>query len=452
MTSDILYQLSTQSYLTLVEKSYYEFSSDLTWSSSGTTSITYSVGSYNGTTIPSWIVFNTTTGILKITAPSVNSSSSHSFYINSLVSGSSTQLQKLINIQVNKWSAQYCHTWSSSSSSICVSCNEGYTLTLGACSHKAYDPTPSAASAATTVAATVAATVSVVAVSQTLNASSFCTIWSMMNMIQSLFFLALLRIYLPDDVNYFILGMKVFLFPFDSLKFLEASFIFSTPSILNFNQVDDTLWGIGLHSGSSFINCYLMFVSLIIIFFIHIYLLILIKLINKITIEARYPRLSRAINNIKNKIFYFMTFAVYIRIFIEGFQYLMLASMFELHYFHVSPLKESVSLSLACIIIIFWVIFWIWVLWITINRKPILYSNDKLGEIFKDTKENRISRYHTFQILLKKFVITILVSTLAFTDSYACIILIFVFQLIYTIFLLVQRPLDKVKSNLIEII
>ena len=87
-TSDVQYRQTSQSYLDLAGDTYTELSPTLTCSSSGTTSIAYSIGSYNGASVPSWISIDAS-GTLKITNPSVTSATDYSFYVNSQISGSS---------------------------------------------------------------------------------------------------------------------------------------------------------------------------------------------------------------------------------------------------------------------------------------------------------------------------------------------------------------------------
>ena len=101
-TSDARFQVSSQSYLTLIENTYSEVTPDLTCSSSGSTSITYSIADYNGVTAPTWVTIDSNSGLLKMTAPSVSSATSYSFYIYSTISGTAGPAVKLINLQVNK--------------------------------------------------------------------------------------------------------------------------------------------------------------------------------------------------------------------------------------------------------------------------------------------------------------------------------------------------------------
>ena len=117
---------STDSYLNLLENSYVEVSPTLTCSSLSSTTIVYSISSYNGVTAPSWVNIDSSSGLLKISTPNVTSSTSCSFYINSQISSVTDPVQKLINLKVTKWLAQNCQKWTTTDSSKCNSWNSNY--------------------------------------------------------------------------------------------------------------------------------------------------------------------------------------------------------------------------------------------------------------------------------------------------------------------------------------
>ena len=107
---------------------------NLSCSFSGSTSITYSLSSYNGSNSPSFMSIDSSTGVLSIVAPSVSSSNDYSFYIDSTVSGLSSPVQKVIKLTVKKCTANNCQKCSITDSSVCMSCNSGYNLNSGSCS------------------------------------------------------------------------------------------------------------------------------------------------------------------------------------------------------------------------------------------------------------------------------------------------------------------------------
>ena len=112
MLYNLISSTNSDAYLQIVSQTLSVFESttsaqtlNLSCSFSGSTSIAYSLSSYNGAIIPSFVSINSATGVLTITAPSVSSSTTYSFYITSTISGMSGLVQKIINLTVNKSTA-----------------------------------------------------------------------------------------------------------------------------------------------------------------------------------------------------------------------------------------------------------------------------------------------------------------------------------------------------------
>ena len=77
----------------MVENTYTEVTPDLTWSSSGLTSVSYSLSIYDDSSVLNWVSIDTSTGKLKISAPSVSLITSYTFYVDSVVSGVSATIK-----------------------------------------------------------------------------------------------------------------------------------------------------------------------------------------------------------------------------------------------------------------------------------------------------------------------------------------------------------------------
>ena len=104
---------------------------NLSCSFSGSTSITYSLSSYNSVAIPSFVSINSVTGILSIIAPSVSSSTTYSFYIDSTAAGISGPIQKIINLIVTKCTASNWQICTINDSTVWATCSPGFNLSLG---------------------------------------------------------------------------------------------------------------------------------------------------------------------------------------------------------------------------------------------------------------------------------------------------------------------------------
>ena len=130
--SDAYFQISSQA-LSVSESTTSTQIPNLSCSFSGSTSIAYSLSSYNGAIIPSFVSIDSATGVLTIAAPSVSSSATYSFYITSTISGMPSPVQKVINLTIKKCAVNNCQICSVSDSSVCATCNSGFNLSSGSC-------------------------------------------------------------------------------------------------------------------------------------------------------------------------------------------------------------------------------------------------------------------------------------------------------------------------------
>ena len=130
ITSDAYLQTDTQTF-SVSESTTSTQTPNLPCSFSGSTSITYSLSSYNGALVPSFVSIDSSTGVLSIVAPSVSSSTTYSFYIDSTISGISGTVQKIISLTVKKCTVSNCQICTATDSSVCATCSSGYSLSSG---------------------------------------------------------------------------------------------------------------------------------------------------------------------------------------------------------------------------------------------------------------------------------------------------------------------------------
>ena len=91
ITTDVQYYVSSVSFTELSSKTSYTKSVSLTWSTAGTTSISYSLISYNGQTLPSWVSLDTSNQQIKFTTPWVTTNTTYQFAVQATISGTNTQ-------------------------------------------------------------------------------------------------------------------------------------------------------------------------------------------------------------------------------------------------------------------------------------------------------------------------------------------------------------------------
>ena len=109
----------------VVANNAYSLSLLLPCSPSSTTSISYSLATYNSGQIPSFVSVNTTTGILTLSATTEQSTT---FLVNSAVTSVTIAIPKVVSVTVKKCTVDNWQTWSSSSTNICTLWNSGYLL------------------------------------------------------------------------------------------------------------------------------------------------------------------------------------------------------------------------------------------------------------------------------------------------------------------------------------
>ena len=96
-TSDVISQTLNQSY-SIDENLFTQVTPDLTCSALGSTSISFTISNYMSSTAPAWVVIDSSTGVLNVTAPIVSADTEFDFYIDSTIAGVSQPIKKLIKI------------------------------------------------------------------------------------------------------------------------------------------------------------------------------------------------------------------------------------------------------------------------------------------------------------------------------------------------------------------
>lgn len=100
LPSDILIYNTTQSFLTVVENTDNEVSLEVTCSSSGLASITYSIEGLNGDAAPAWVTVSGA-GTIKFTAPDVSATTEYEFIVRSSITGNDLVSSTNVIIRVN---------------------------------------------------------------------------------------------------------------------------------------------------------------------------------------------------------------------------------------------------------------------------------------------------------------------------------------------------------------
>ena len=160
-----MYYLTDFQSLSVTEKTSTQVLPDLSCSLSSSTSIVFSLSSYNNEEVPSWILIDVNTGLLSLTSPEVEQNVNYSFYVDAVITGESKKKQKIIKLTVTDWS-----TWGSQT----------------------------AKALSITVQSMVWIVVTISVIASMFNITSISSMWSLINQVQLFFLLLLVRAYIQE--------------------------------------------------------------------------------------------------------------------------------------------------------------------------------------------------------------------------------------------------------------
>ena len=446
---DVYNQINYQSY-SLIEGTSFVTTPDLTWSYSGITAIAYSIANYI-TQAPSWISIDQISGKLNITAPIVTADTTYSFYINSEVSGAITK--KLISVTVLNWAVKSCKTCSSSAS-ICSVCNAGYSLTTsGTC---LIIPPTASESAKIQAAVNLSITGAVSWITGFLgfsNISSLGNLWSMFGQIQLLFFLLLTNAYIPFDIKAVITGSGFFLnlgalFSLDDYQFYRTF-------IKNFDfDVSNSDFGdFGLKSSSSLYNTISLFTIFILTVLLHIFLRLL-----KILLDRCGPLNSvwwcplRLIRWIIEKVVIMLTYSIYIRFTLQAIQFWLVVWIYEIYMFKFSQIYYIISFAFAVLLLSGIFILIGVVIYLSLSSYFIYEEfHNNIGELFVGIQMGRKCKFYVALMLIRKTLFAIVLVFWMNMNWLTIIFILWFIEIWYFGYLVVVRPFNQIKGNIIEI-
>ena len=269
-TSDVNYQTNDLS-ISILESTTLQKTPDLPWSISGTTTISFTIANYLSSTIPSWITLNSTSGFMNITSPTVTSDTEFDFYINSIISGVSGPVPKLIKLTILNCSPSNWQKWIITNNTICEVCNSGYYLNSGAWESSS----KTAQSLSTTTTVIVGVIAGIAAISSIINATSIASLWMTINQLQLFFLLLLTRAFIPNDIKEVIEGSD---FASNIYGYIpnDSSNTYSSPiSKFEFELTNSSLEPFGIKYSSTIANISttLMWVILMMLITISVYFL-----------------------------------------------------------------------------------------------------------------------------------------------------------------------------------
>ena len=451
-TSDMYYQIVTQS-LSVVESNTVSITADLPCSFSGSTSIIYSTSSYKSSSVPLWVSIDSITGIIKISAPSVSADTTYSFYVISTVSGVINSIQKLVKLTVSNCQAENCQIWSSSSTFVWTDWNDGYSLRSGAWVKNTASATATSQGLRFTNISIIGSIFVLVALMSLLNLSSMASLWAMINQVQMFLLLLLTRAYIPLDLQNIITGAKFTLNIASYINFQSFGFSGSIFGEFDFGLSDQSLDSLNIKSNSSLFNISPTIILALMIIPIHLLVAILYKLMPKNEPNGRWKWIKRYTKNFINRLFLILTFGWYIRYIFETNQYILISCINEIYNINISEPKNIISLVFAILTICacFGMIVWVFVLSLS-SYEVSKETHSNLEEIYNGVDTKKKSKLYVSILLIRRAVFIALLITLASIHSWLMISILSVIQFWYLTYIVLIRPFESKKDNMIEII
>lgn len=334
----------------------------------------------------------------------------------------------------------YCTLWQNSDHTKCETCDDGYSLTgVFECEKE-----PKGFNFGTLSQIILGAGATFASLNAIITLSSPAALWAMANQLQLLLLLALTKSSLPDDVINFITGNNFASFSFNFLP-IQSLPLFGSPSKWNEDeQKNANLSKIGVENFSSFTNNYSFLLWLWLTFALQIF----VTTLEKWKPKQRENKLIRAYLFFIKYLFQFLTFTVYIRMIMEGYQYLLLSSVSEIYYVQDSTVF---SYLFALLIAAFCIAFVIITSYATAyyDYDPEKFS--KTQELYAGLKPIKTVRIYSVFILLRRLVLVSWLIGMSSYNKYPIILFAMIVQFSYLLFMFYLRPFEKLEDNIVEL-
>lgn len=205
---------------------------------------------------------------------------------------------------------------------------------------------------------------------------------------------------------------------------------------------------VGIQTGSGLNNNFGFLMIVLIFLALHPIILLLKKWIDFNNTK------KWSLNFVLIKIVDLFTFIIYVRVFLEAYQILLITSLSELVRADFTGIVSVASFVSSLVILAFWLTLCFFSFYMFFSTQKSFDSDIyyKLGEFLAGIKNNKYCRLYSFISLIRR---TLMVSWLIIFNYLESFILsygLLGIQIIYFCIIIILRPFDRVENNLIEII
>ena len=438
-------------------------------SGSSTISVQFSTDG-SGNPVPSWGTIDLANNLLNFSVPYVSSDTTYSFTLVETTTESSYYYNVGVTLNVISCKISNWMTCVSTDFSKWATCNSGYTLNNYAWTLQTTtsNTTNSTTNNTTTsdqqiywTERTVAVTsisilgVGVVAAALTsiLTFSSPRGMWSVINLFQTLTILLLTGAYFPEETTISFANLIQYTnFSFDFIPYSSLGFVDFIMDWFNLPVNGDLMAKVGLKSGSTLFNNTSLLINILLVLLLHLMFLVLRCILCAWWTNKQFVKF------VINKIYKLLTVGLYLRLILEAYQFLLIWSTDEIHFFKTSTNSEITSLAISLLVFIILNIFTVFIFVLSIKQiyKGTAESSDNsqtyFDEIFDGTKDTKYSKFYSFMFILRKALIVMLMLYLSSLNISIKVGLFVLVQSIYYLYLILVRPLENRKDNLIDVI
>ena len=462
--SDLVYNEDSYQQLTLSTNSSGLIPLDLTCSVNGLTIISSTLVIYPGNSLPAWVTLNSVGNSLVINTNGTNSGTTSTFYVTSTIS--SYSINKMITLKVNDWSDTNWTIWEALDYKDCKTCKSQFSLKLdpslsgnywvkqsSSSSNSSSSTNTSVSnnsySSETTASQAIAGTaigVSMVLSMWNLNVPQ--GLWMTLNQFQLILLLLFTKSNIPEKVVNYLSGLKGTTCSLNFIPFKDIPVIDQLMDSFDYNLRINELSYFGLFSGSTLVNN----LSIVWVFIIlAVFLIIIVIATPKVKAKlSSKPKIIKIIDNI----YQFFAFSIFIRLFMQSSQFIMIWSISEMYFWYDNGTYKILSIIASIIVCI--------LLWLLIGLSAYNFhrfnsirdpkSNFYLKEFTVGLKPKKKAWVFPLFILLRRaiFVIILIWGNTSLNHNWI-ISLMIVVQLVYFITIVLIRPNEDAKNNFIEI-
>lgn len=272
--------------------------------------------------------------------------------------------------------------------------------------------------------------------------------YSMVNQFQIFMLMPLTEAFFPVEVIMFLTGLDFTMLSFSFLPLDEISGVDIILSWFDFKQEDNYYSEMGLASGSTIVNTYTLFITFALIAVLHVILYFFYRKVKNVDIK-------KFIHKVIMKVFDWMTFNIYIRMFIEAYLLIILSSIKEPFNFSDNQKGTKVISLLANIVLsLTWISFFgICVYqWIKSIDERTFENQYYFNEFYEGVKNSWTARVYSSLFLAKRLTLCFIVIVLSVLPMLVKIILFMVVESIWCISICLIKPFNELKLNIIEIV